>query len=80
MSAIIYSADPNPQPDDSPSAFAVRTAWQALNAHSDRLANSAPRVDPVTGEPWRIYTPTEALERQQLQVNYQKKRGTLRLV
>lgn len=66
--------------DDSPAAVAVRGTWKAIGRHQRRMINSAPRLDPVTGEPWRIYTPYDALELQRLQDHYKECRGTLRLV
>ena len=75
MSATIYAPEGQELvPDDSPAAVAVRGTRKA------RLPNSAPRLDPVTGEPWVIYTPYEALELRQLEEHYKERRGQLRIV
>ena len=81
MSCTIYKAvGQELVPDDSPAAVAVRGTWKAIGRLNNRLINSAPRLDPVTGEPWVIYTPYEALELQRLQEHYKECRGTLRVV
>ena len=81
MSATIYAPEGQELvPDDSPAAVAVRGTRKAVQRLKARLPNSAPRLDPVTGEPWVIYTPYEALELRQLEEHYKERRGQLRIV